>query len=182
MSNLVQLLNTIIRFDRSFIIKFFIFFIVITIFITSYILAHSYELTLAWDPNTESDLAGYTLCYGTVSKNYAQQVEVGKYESVTISGLELNKTYYFAVTAYDIQGNESDFSDEISYHACGCDLNRDGSCDGYDWSLFYPDWGRNDCSEPGVESCECDLNRDGICNGLDWQLFYPNWGRTDCSE
>jgi sugar lactone lactonase YvrE len=28
---------------------------------------------------------------------------------------------------------------------CECDLNGDGSCNGLDWLLFYPDWGRTDC-------------------------------------
>jgi hypothetical protein len=88
--------------------------------------------------------------------------------------------YYFAVTAYDVHGNESNFSDELCYNVCGCDLNSDGSCDGLDWMLFYPGWGRNDCDDPDSEPCECDLNNDGSCNGLDWMLFYPDWGREDC--
>ena len=28
---------------------------------------------------------------------------------------------------------------------CECDLNGDGTCNGSDWLLFYPDWGRTDC-------------------------------------
>jgi hypothetical protein len=62
---------------------------------------------------------------------------------------------------------------------CECDLNNDGSCNGLDWLLFYPDWGRIDCTG-SPDPCECDLNGDGSCNGLDWLLFYPDWGRTDC--
>jgi hypothetical protein len=62
---------------------------------------------------------------------------------------------------------------------CECDLNNDGSCNGLDWLLFYPDWGRTDCTG-SPDPCECDLNSDGSCNGLDWLLFYPDWGRNDC--
>ena len=29
--------------------------------------------------------------------------------------------------------------------SCECDLNEDGRCDGRDWLLFFPDWGRTDC-------------------------------------
>jgi hypothetical protein len=65
------------------------------------------------------------------------------------------------------------------YNVCECDLNTDGKCNGLDWLLFYPDWGRTDCNEPGVD-CECDLNGDGRCDGQDWLIFYPDWGRTDC--
>ena len=64
---------------------------------------------------------------------------------------------------------------------CGCDLNQDGSCNGQDWLLFYPHWGRTNCNDPGVDPCACDLNSDGSCNGSDWLLFYPDWGRTDCA-
>ncbi len=28
---------------------------------------------------------------------------------------------------------------------CECDLNNDGACNGSDWLLFYPGWGRTDC-------------------------------------
>ena len=63
---------------------------------------------------------------------------------------------------------------------CECDLNKDGNCNGLDWLLFYPDWGRTDCNDPGAEPCECDLNGNGRCEGLDWLSFYPDWGRTDC--
>jgi pimeloyl-ACP methyl ester carboxylesterase len=67
----------------------------------------------------------------------------------------------------------------LSVSACECDLNADGSCDSLDWLLFYPDWGRTDCTG-SPDPCECDLNDDGSCDSLDWLLFYPDWGRTDC--
>ena len=84
-----------------------------------YGIAYSFQLTLAWDPNHEPDLAGYNFHYGTVSHNYEFSVDVGINESVVISGLDIGKIYYFAVTAYDIDRNESDFSMEISYKVKG---------------------------------------------------------------
>jgi hypothetical protein len=69
---------------------------------------------------------------------------------------------------------------DVTAEECECDLNGDGSCDGSDWLLFYPDWGREDCNDSGAEPCACDLNGDGSCDGLDWLLFYPDWGRDDC--
>ena len=73
------------------------------------------QVTLAWDPNLEPDIGGYILYYGTQSRNYDYDVDVGDYTSITISGLVEDVTYYFAVTAYDFEGNESDFSTEITY-------------------------------------------------------------------
>lgn len=77
------------------------------------------QVTLAWDANHESDLSGYIVHYGTVSRDYEFSVDVGNNVSVVISGLKMGKTYYFAVTAYDVDMNESDFSMEIPYKVHG---------------------------------------------------------------
>ena len=63
---------------------------------------------------------------------------------------------------------------------CECDLNNDGSCNELDSLLFFPDWGRADCNEPGAETCECDLDGDGDCDGLDLSTFSDDWGRMNC--
>jgi hypothetical protein len=73
------------------------------------------HITLAWDSNDEPGLAGYIVYYGTQSRYYDYDVDVGNHSSVTISGLAEDVTYYFAVTAYDTQGNESGFSQEIVF-------------------------------------------------------------------
>ncbi len=78
-------------------------------------LACAVHITLAWDPNDEPDVAGYIVYYGRQSRDYDYDVDVGDYNSVTISGLVEDVRYYFAVTAYDSEGNESDFSQEIAY-------------------------------------------------------------------
>jgi hypothetical protein len=75
----------------------------------------AYQLTLEWDSNVEQDLGGYMVYYGTSSRNYKYEVDVGEETSCTISNLYSGTTYYFAVTAYDIDGNESDYSAEITY-------------------------------------------------------------------
>jgi hypothetical protein len=73
------------------------------------------HVTLAWDPNDEPDLAGYIIYYGSQSGYYDYDVDVGNSNSVTISGLAEDVMYYFVVTAYDVAGNESDFSVELTY-------------------------------------------------------------------
>ena len=70
-------------------------------------------LTVAWDPNTEDDLAGYSVYYGIQSVNYDSVIDVGNAVQYTVSNLEPETQYYFSVTAYDTSGNESDFSEEV---------------------------------------------------------------------
>jgi hypothetical protein len=182
MRKLLSLQDACFHFDTHRIKKIFLCFTVIAIIVSIFNIAHSFQLTLAWDPNSEPDLAGYKLYSGTESGKYGQGVDVGKNESVTLSGLALSKAYYFAITAYDLQENESDFSDEISVYLCSCDLNNDGICNGLDWLMFFPSWGRTDCNESDAEPCGCDLSRDGNCNGLDWLMFFPDWDKTECNH
>jgi len=72
-------------------------------------------VTLEWDPNTEPDIAGYVVYYGYETGNYQYSVDVGDQTTVTVEDLEPGVTYYFAATAYNTEGYESDFSQEIEY-------------------------------------------------------------------
>jgi len=70
--------------------------------------------TVIWNANTEADLAGYRVFYGTSSRNYPSSISVGKVTSGTISGLTIGTTYYFAVKAVDTSGNLSGYSAEVT--------------------------------------------------------------------
>lgn len=76
---------------------------------------YSAQATLSWNPNSESDLAGYKIYYGNASRVYTTDIEVGNVTSYTIYNLTEGYTYYFAATAYDFSGNESGYSNEVSY-------------------------------------------------------------------
>jgi hypothetical protein len=78
-------------------------------------LAQATQVSLAWDANTETDLAGYKLYYGTSSGSYPNSVALGKVTTYTVSGLAEGVTNYFALTAYNTKGLESGFSNVISY-------------------------------------------------------------------
>jgi sulfur relay (sulfurtransferase) complex TusBCD TusD component (DsrE family) len=73
------------------------------------------SVTLAWDPSPDSAIAGYRLYEGVASGTYTNVIDVRNATSATVSNLVNGVTYFFAVTAYDTNGQESDFSDEISY-------------------------------------------------------------------
>ncbi len=72
------------------------------------------ELILSWMANTESDLAGYKIYYGTQPRVYTSTIDVGLSTSYEFSALEDSVRYYFAVTAYDYWSNESAPSWEVS--------------------------------------------------------------------
>ena len=81
---------------------------------------HAAELTFAWSPNTEPNLAGYKIYYGTASRIYSMAIDVGN--PVIIDGKvtcpltvlpQENTLYYFTATAYDGNGFESDYSTEV---------------------------------------------------------------------
>jgi hypothetical protein len=76
-------------------------------------------IKLAWEPNTESDLAGYHVYYGTSSGAYTNLVDAGMGTlsdgTVTYSLTNLTKgqTYCIAVTAYNTSYYQSGFSNEV---------------------------------------------------------------------
>jgi hypothetical protein len=74
---------------------------------------HAADVTLTWEANTEADLAGYRLYYGTASGHYDFVINVGMTTTYTVGGLD-SGTYFFAVTAYNRFGMESGHSNEVS--------------------------------------------------------------------
>jgi hypothetical protein len=81
--------------------------------------AHAGQATLAWDANTEPDFAGYKIYYGTAAGTYGTPVDVGTVTTYTVTGLTDGATYYFTATAYDLVGNESGYTNEVSYTVPG---------------------------------------------------------------
>jgi fibronectin type 3 domain-containing protein len=62
-------------------------------------------------------VSGYRVYYGTASRSYGQALGGGiftKTPSYTVSNLASGATYYFAVTAVDAAGVESEYSTERS--------------------------------------------------------------------
>jgi len=85
------------------------------------------EATLAWDQNSEPDVAGYRVHYGIFSGDYDHALNAGAFASCIISGLQEGITYYFSATAYDSQNNESNYSEEVSFTIPLADSGDDGS-------------------------------------------------------
>lgn len=76
--------------------------------------------TFYWNANTETDLAGYKIYYGTSPRTgtqapggYSSIVDVGKATTYVINNLTEGQTYYFSLVAYDTSQNVSPFSNEL---------------------------------------------------------------------
>ena len=78
------------------------------------------SVRLAWNASASTEIAGYRIYYGTNS---------GAYGCATNAGLVLTQTvvlprrgrWFFAATAYDTNGLESRFSNEVEWESqAGC--------------------------------------------------------------
>lgn len=73
-------------------------------------------LSLSWDRNSEPDIAGYRVHYGTVDAPYTQVVDVPS-NSANLTDLVAGSTYIIAVSAYNTAGAESAYSAPITKFA-----------------------------------------------------------------
>ena len=108
------------------------------------------SVSLAWDPSTDTQIAGYKLYYGFGSGQYSTNVNVGMATTAAVSGLTDAKVYYFATTAYDLEGNESVYSNELSYDLSTVDSDGDGLKDWDELSLYRTDPDRSDTDGDGL--------------------------------
>jgi hypothetical protein len=118
-------------------------FVTSTLILTSFpTFAHSADVTIAWDPNTDPDLAGYKIYYKTESSGPPYNgtgfiegdspIDVGNQMEFTLHGLIDDVNYFFAATAYDTEELESDYSEELIYntdnHPPTADAGNDRGC------------------------------------------------------
>lgn len=101
----------------------------ITIFLTVFSFspaALAIDYTLVWDANEEPNLEGYKLYYSVdwagppydglhpFYPHLDSPIDVGNVTEYTVHDLEEGVVYYFVVTAYDSEGNESGYSNQVS--------------------------------------------------------------------
>ena len=121
--------------------------------------SYAQSVTLAWDSNAEPDLAGYIVYYGTASRNYPNSVDVGMVNSHEVTNLMAGQTYYFAVTAYDSQRNESAFSNEIPHSIPAVDSDGDGLSD------------QDEIAVHGTDPNLADTDGDGLSDGAEVTFY-----------
>ncbi len=147
------------------------------------------EATLFWDPpttntdgSTLTDLGGYIVYYGTSSGQYDNMIDAGNVITWNVANLPEGRNYYFAVTAYDIAGNESDFSNEVTKVIRGIPPGNidtitpasSNRVDGYDLISLIVSWG----SAPGNSNWNpvADLDGNGVIDQQDLGILIDNFG------
>ncbi len=70
------------------------------------------DLTLEWDPSVSPNIAGYKVYVGNAPRTYGNPITIGNQTWYTLFGL-IPGRYYFSVTAFNMDGVESDFSNEV---------------------------------------------------------------------
>jgi hypothetical protein len=98
-------------------------FTLITLFILSLVFStltvQAASVTLAWDPNpSEQNVAGYKIYLGTESQNYTTVINVTNGTQKAVMKLKKGMLYFFALSAYDADGRESDLSQEVMANTC----------------------------------------------------------------
>src|SRR5438445_7534381 len=71
--------------------------------------------TATWNPNPETDIAGYILSYGTQPGVYPTSVNVGNVTTWQVTTLTPGQTYYFVVQAYNTSALTSAPSPEVVF-------------------------------------------------------------------
>lgn len=130
--------------------------------------AFAADVSLAWDPSPSAGVTGYKLYVGSSSRTYGAPITIGNQTQYTVTGLSAG-TYFFAVTAYDANGNESGFSNEVSETIANtrtCNINGDNSVNILDLQMLA-----NVIIGAGQSSSTYDLNSDGRVDVLDLQIL-----------
>ena len=73
------------------------------------------SVNLVWNPSPDTDIDGYNIYYGSASGNYTNKISVGNVTNTMVVALAEGVQYFFAATAYNKSGLESDPSNEASY-------------------------------------------------------------------
>jgi len=73
-------------------------------------------MTLAWDPSPSTAVSGYRVYWGTNSRAYLFVTNAGPVLTQSVV-LAHRGRWFFAATAYDTNGLESDFSSEVSWES-----------------------------------------------------------------
>lgn len=118
------------------------------------------EVTIAWTPNTEPDIAGYYVDYRAETAQEWTTLDAGLQTYFTFYALPEGQTFLFTVKAYSLSGLVSPPSETVSVRRDGVstiDSNSDGLPDDY-------------AARMGVPDARGDPDGDGLTTATEWHL------------
>jgi len=71
------------------------------------------DLSISWNPNPESDVAGYKVSWGYSTGNYGTTVDVGNQTQYNFVPPDPTQQYHFGIQAYDSAGLQSPYSSDV---------------------------------------------------------------------
>jgi hypothetical protein len=74
-----------------------------------------YSLCLGWDAAADVTVTGYRVYYGVAPRTYTNTLDAGGALSITVNNLLDGPRYFYAATAYNVLGMESQFSKELAW-------------------------------------------------------------------
>lgn len=106
-------------------------FLVLWIVISHPLAVWAADVTLAWDPISDSNTAGYRLYAREHDEryDYAHPEWEGDMTQCTVTGFDEYESYYFVVRAVDSNGNESGDSNEVYWSPSGAEEPGGGTHD-----------------------------------------------------
>jgi hypothetical protein len=171
-------------------------------FVSSFILlvlnipVHAAEVTLSWENPNDSRITGYKIYYGQTGTDYTFSPKVTvndpNQKSFLISGLTGGTEYIFAATSFDDHGNESNFSEPITFTVPEQDSDGDGLTDRQEEETYNTDPNNpdtdgdslNDGEEVntyGTDPNSADTDKDNLTDSQEINTYKtdPNIADTD---
>ena len=135
------------------------------------------RVDISWISNREDDVAGYNIYYG-YSYDGKYTMIGSAYDNYFVDyGAANGNTYYYAVTAYDYNGNESDLSYDVIYST--------PRPEGYNQAIFdyykFPDNAGYSLSKYSVVPFD-NINSDFFFENYDGTFYLDVWDDTDIQD
>lgn len=130
---------------------------------------------LDWNDNSESDLAGYNIYRSTTSGSGYSKLNNSLLGSSNYDddNIPHDTTYYYVVTAVDMNSVESGYSNEVFSGLYG-DFTGNDIVETNDLSVFLSFWLVNDC----IRTAGLDLNENGMVDFYEFAVLTKNWSQT----
>ncbi len=135
------------------------------------------RVDLFWDNNRDTDLAGYNVYFSESYDGRYELIGSSQYNSFADYDAVNGVTNYYAVTAYDFNGNESELSVDVIYAT--------PRPEGYNQSIFdyrrFPNNSGYSFSEYSVYPFD-DLNTDFFFENYEGTFYLNVWDDSDIQD